>query len=437
MDIWRELGIEATSEARAIRRAYAVRLKQLHPEDDPEAFQALRQAYETALAMIGRDLEPTFGVTEADHYKQEESPGMPHHDPDVVQALVAQLSDDLAQHNDAGAALRLAEALRGPALTSLDRRAYLELQLLEEMSERDQGPPALAAQAAASFDWHHGLGHLPPAYRILARDLLTGPNAEQRLAELRVQARTWPRWLLFDKRPLAAALLIGPYRPQLFAVLAMSRGIFHAMSGLIHELRCTYPEQMWQLLDPATVAWWDRTIDQPGKRGLAMARYLLSAYWIYGGLLLFALAKAFPDLHWFLLLPIIVLSVLDLVSDLMPPIYRTVLRLFTGFQGQPLAFRRGFLPTSAFGLAAVALVAGPPASQYAVFAAFPFFAGMGGERDFLKFLFGTFALFWLVMGLVELDLLPEPRKDLLLLFAQAAMLAGLKLWRLVERPHAA
>ena len=99
--------------------------------------------------------------------------------------------------------------------------------------------------------------------------------------------------------------------------------------------------------------------------------------------------------------------------------------------------RRGLLPVFALGLATIALVAEPPASQYAALAAVPFFAGLGGERDFLKFLFGTFALFWLVMGLVALGLLPEPRKDLLLLFAQATLLAGLKLWRLPERPRAA
>ena len=130
----------------------------------------------------------------------------------------------MAQGNDAAAASRLAEALRGPALSNLERRAYLELRLLEEIAEWNQVPPALAAQVAASFNWYDDLGHLPPAYRVLARDLLTGPDAEQRLAELRAQARIWPRRCLFDKHPLAAALLLGPYRPWLFTLLALSRG---------------------------------------------------------------------------------------------------------------------------------------------------------------------------------------------------------------------
>lgn len=47
--IWEILGIEPTRDKKLIRRAYAKKCRECHPEDHPEEFRLLRQAYERAL----------------------------------------------------------------------------------------------------------------------------------------------------------------------------------------------------------------------------------------------------------------------------------------------------------------------------------------------------------------------------------------------------
>jgi hypothetical protein len=49
---WTILGIAPTDDVRSVKRAYAVRLKGCRPEDDPQGFAQLREAYEAILSRL-------------------------------------------------------------------------------------------------------------------------------------------------------------------------------------------------------------------------------------------------------------------------------------------------------------------------------------------------------------------------------------------------
>ena len=63
--IWTALGLEPTKDVSAIKRAYAEKAKTCHPEEDPEGFLQLRQAYQAALAWAENGETPPVAGPEA------------------------------------------------------------------------------------------------------------------------------------------------------------------------------------------------------------------------------------------------------------------------------------------------------------------------------------------------------------------------------------
>lgn len=55
MSMWSELGIESTNDVNIIKRAYAEKAKEYHPEEYPNEFQRLRSAYKSAMAYVKRN----------------------------------------------------------------------------------------------------------------------------------------------------------------------------------------------------------------------------------------------------------------------------------------------------------------------------------------------------------------------------------------------
>jgi len=72
MSCWDTLAIEATSDKKQIKRAYAKKIKQFNPEDHPDEFQEVRAAYEQAL-QIAPFIEREDVLVDEQNEEQEES----------------------------------------------------------------------------------------------------------------------------------------------------------------------------------------------------------------------------------------------------------------------------------------------------------------------------------------------------------------------------
>ena len=57
MNCFTVLGIEPTTEKKKIKKAYAAKSREFHPEEHPEEFQRIHDAYEEALAWAERNVE--------------------------------------------------------------------------------------------------------------------------------------------------------------------------------------------------------------------------------------------------------------------------------------------------------------------------------------------------------------------------------------------
>lgn len=71
-DIWEVLGIEPTSDKKIIKKAYAKKVKTCHPEEHPEEFKLLYDAYQAAL-----ESNVTFTVSELSTVSKEQPEEMP------------------------------------------------------------------------------------------------------------------------------------------------------------------------------------------------------------------------------------------------------------------------------------------------------------------------------------------------------------------------
>ncbi len=248
---WDELGIPPTSDPAAIRRAYAVRLKAVRPDADPQGFARLRAAYERALAGAAVPAPapaPPEAVPAPPPAPPEAVPAPPPAPP--VPPPPHPMLERLRRGDVRGATEWLLAARASGAL-GLAEDLRLADRLGWAMAQDGELPVAAVLDAAARLGWPEGAAAAAWAGALRAR-----LDAERWLAELHRVAARRTRWL-GAADPIAARLMLGRGRP--------ARPLGWLMAG-DPRLRRRYGEHLVHVpvlggrIDPARVAALERLL---------------------------------------------------------------------------------------------------------------------------------------------------------------------------------
>lgn len=235
MSHWQLLDLTPDADERSIKRAYARLLKTCRPDDDPEAFQRLREAYETSLAEVrwraDADEEhdedvmvaplavpipehatpaPTLGHVESTITINPPEPSLEHMQQWLTDGKERQVVDALRHW------------LASEWLLPFERRQQFEQWVLEWLEDAPDWSPGFFEGVCQAMGWDENQGNLPCEYwrwdRLIRRCEIQAMEQTVRADLGKYEA---------DKvHGQAAALLLGPMSDE------QRRGMADAFTAL-------------------------------------------------------------------------------------------------------------------------------------------------------------------------------------------------------------
>ncbi|PFH04499.1 hypothetical protein BCF11_5282 [Collimonas sp. PA-H2] len=290
--IWSALDIPPSDDERTVKRAYAKRLKVVRPDDDPEKFQALRQAYERALTLIQhsfsrKDEEPELPAVAQDAAAAGE-PAAPAKVEVEAAALSRPAADKraVALHQDQASLLEavqpafdaaaaadslwqalmlqmtpgklrytsaiLANFVKTEDFENFDVRDAFEFHAMQYCASQNADQTARAAMVE-HFGWVDNAQHLFQHNPELARTALARYQADQGYKWLENSA------IVGSKAALALIQTVVPKR----SMRLYERKFVAEMKELAQRIRWHSSELLAYRLNAEVFAWWERQVHTP------------------------------------------------------------------------------------------------------------------------------------------------------------------------------
>jgi hypothetical protein len=278
VDCFGELGLEAGADERAVKRAYAKRLKQIDSESAPEEFQKLRQAYEEALWHAkhtvtdadwqppidsvdgdGADVTPTEAATEPSFVESAIATQAPvrqtgwsslsaRNDDELLNSFIAETLRKIDTGGTRDVAVTtIYEAQQHPTLASFAAQEEFELKLAMSFGERESYSGSVLLGVADAMGWTTDMQRLFTLNRGLAAHVGNRIIAAQALERLQS---------LKQRQHMAGRVLLGKFRPRVFRFAIFDNSELENLNIYLGQLRWVDFQGLVGAPDQRVIDWW-------------------------------------------------------------------------------------------------------------------------------------------------------------------------------------